>query len=89
MSTTTKESRNIRVIQPKQTLLPGAVSDQPAKKKRVCAYARVSTEDKEQLSSYTAQVDYYTRYIQSNPEWEFVDVYTDEETSYGQIPKSP
>ena len=23
-------------------------------------------------------MDYYTRYIQSNPEWEFVKVYTDE-----------
>ena len=47
-------------------------------KKRVAAYARVSTDSEEQLSSYEAQVDYYTRYIKSNPEWEFVDVYTDE-----------
>ena len=36
---------------------------------RVAAYARVSTDEEEQLSSYEAQVDYYTRYIQSNPEW--------------------
>lgn len=32
----------------------------------------------EQLTSYEAQVDYYTRFIRSNPDWEFVDVYTDE-----------
>ncbi len=47
-------------------------------KKRVAAYARVSTDSEEQLSSYEAQVDFYTRHIQSNHEWEFVEVYTDE-----------
>lgn len=47
-------------------------------KKRVAAYARVSTDSDEQLSSYEAQVDFYTRHIKSNPEWESVDVYTDE-----------
>ena len=45
---------------------------------RVAAYARVSTDEEEQLSSYEAQVDYYTHYIQSNPEWSFVEVYADE-----------
>ena len=44
----------------------------------MAAYARVSTDSDEQLSSYEAQVDFYTRHIQSNPEWEFVNVYTDE-----------
>ena len=47
-------------------------------KKRVAAYARVSTDEEEQLTSYEAQVDYYTRYIQANPEWEFIEVYADE-----------
>src|SRR5690554_5167619 len=47
-------------------------------KKRVAAYARVSTDTEEQLTSYEAQVDYYTRHIQSNSDWEFVEVYTDE-----------
>ena len=45
---------------------------------RVAAYARVSTDSAEQLTSYEAQVDYYTRYIHSKPDWEFVEVYTDE-----------
>ena len=48
------------------------------RKLRVAAYARVSTNNEEQLSSYEAQVDHYTRYIQSKDEWEFVEVYTDE-----------
>ncbi|HEX3037802.1 MAG TPA: recombinase family protein, partial [Oscillospiraceae bacterium] len=50
----------------------------PASQKRVAAYARVSTDNAEQLTSYEAQVDYYTRHIQENGEWEFVNVYTDE-----------
>ena len=32
----------------------------------------------EQFTSYEAQIDYYTKFIQRNPEWEFVKVYTDE-----------
>lgn len=47
-------------------------------RRRVAGYARVSTDSDEQATSYEAQVDYYTRYIQSKPEWEFVAVYTDE-----------
>ena len=47
-------------------------------KKRVAVYARVSTGSEEQLTSYEAQVDYYTKYIKSKEEWEFVHVYTDE-----------
>lgn len=47
-------------------------------KRRVAGYARVSTDSDEQFTSYTAQVEYYTEFITSNPEWEFVGVYTDE-----------
>lgn len=47
-------------------------------RKRVAAYARVSTDSDEQQTSYEAQVDYYTQYIQSKAEWEFVKVYTDD-----------
>ena len=47
-------------------------------KRKVAGYARVSTELEEQQSSYEAQVSYYTDYIQSRDDWEFVDVYTDE-----------
>lgn len=48
-----------------------------AQKLRVAAYARVSTEQDEQESSYEAQVDFYTRHIRSNPDWEFVGVFAD------------
>lgn len=48
------------------------------RKRRVAAYARVSTDQEEQLTSYEAQIDYYTNYIKSRDDWEFVSVYTDE-----------
>ena len=44
------------------------------KKRRVAAYARVSTDSDEQFTSYEAQIDYYTQYIKRNPKWEFVPV---------------
>ena len=47
-------------------------------KRKVAAYARVSTDRDEQLTSYEAQVDYYTNYIKSRDDWEFVGMYADE-----------
>lgn len=47
-------------------------------KRRVAAYARVSTDHEEQLTSYEAQVSYYTDYIKEHADWEFVKVYADE-----------
>ena len=52
--------------------------DGRVRKKRVAAYARVSTEQEEQQSSYETQVNFYTNYIKSNPEWEFAGIYADE-----------
>ena len=61
--------------------------DMEQPRKRVAAYARVSTDSEEQLSSYEAQVEFYTRYIKGNPSWEFVAVYTDEGISGTNIKK--
>lgn len=58
------------------------------KKRRVAAYARVSTDSEEQLTSYTAQVDYYTNYINGRGDWELVKVYTDEAVIIGLKPPS-
>lgn len=51
-------------------------------KLRVAAYCRVSTSNLEQLSSYEAQKEHYTKMISSNPEWELVDIYADEGISW-------
>ena len=48
------------------------------RKRRVAAYARVSTDSDEQFTSFEAQVDYYTKLINAREDWEFVKVYTDE-----------
>ncbi len=47
-------------------------------KRKVAGYARVSTDQEEQQTSYEAQVDYYTNFIKGREDWEFVSVYTDE-----------
>ncbi len=57
----------------------------PNRRKRVCAYARVSTELEEQQSSYERQIEYYSRYIRQNPEWEFAGIYADEGISATSI----
>ena len=72
-----KAPKNITVIP--ATINPVTRLPKESKQlRRVAAYARVSTDSEEQLTSYEAQVDYYTRYIQSRPDWEFVGVYADE-----------
>lgn len=47
-------------------------------KRRVAGYARVSTDHEEQATSYDAQMRYYTDYISSRLDWEFVKMYSDE-----------
>ena len=71
------EDRKIRVIPAlaKDRYNPNA---KEVHKLKVAAYARVSTDNEEQLSSYEAQVDYYKNYIKKNDKWDFVDVYADE-----------
>ena len=44
---------------------------------RVAAYCRVSTRHEEQYHSLEAQMVYYTDYIERNPNWAFVAVYSD------------
>ena len=51
---------------------------QEERRLKVCGYARVSTGSQAQATSYTAQVEYYTEKIESNPLWEFAGVYADE-----------
>ena len=68
----------------KVTTIPASISQFTAqpftehRKRRVAAYARVSTDSDEQFTSYAAQIDYYTNYIKSRDDWEFITVFTDE-----------
>lgn len=69
-------SKVVTVI-PQTRKMYSRIENDTRKRRRVAAYARVSTDNEEQLTSYEAQVDYYTQYIQNNPEWQFVKVFTD------------
>ncbi len=71
------EERIVRVIAPTASKTDAGNAVQAAKR-RVAAYARVSTDEDEQLTSYQNQVEYYTRYIKSRPDWEFIGLYADE-----------
>ena len=46
-------------------------------KLRVAAYCRVSTDSDEQATSYEAQIEHYTDYINQNPEWVLAGIYAD------------
>lgn len=47
-------------------------------RKRVAAYARVSSGKTAMLHSLSTQVSYYSQMIQENPKWEYAGVYADE-----------
>lgn len=63
-------ARNIRKIEPIRAAIPV--------KKRVAAYARVSSGKDEMLHSMSAQISYYSDYIQKQRGWEYAGVYADE-----------
>lgn len=45
--------------------------------RRVAVYARVSTDDPHQTSSYELQKNYYEGYVSRHPNWELVGIYAD------------
>ena len=48
------------------------------REKRVAVYARVSTDDPRQTSSYELQKNYYIDVVSHHPGWKLVDIYADE-----------
>lgn len=60
----------IRMLEPVQDKIP--------KKKRVCAYARVSTDSRKQGESLENQISSYERSLKANPEYEFIGVFADQ-----------
>ncbi|MEA4806193.1 recombinase family protein [Acetobacterium wieringae] len=45
---------------------------------RVAAYCRVSTDSDEQATSYEAQIEHYTSYINNHPDWALAGIYADD-----------
>ena len=50
----------------------------PETVKRVAVYARVSTDDPRQTSSYELQRNHYNDMVSRRPDWQLVQIYTDE-----------
>lgn len=79
-----KSRRLSKVAGKKVTVIPmkprqwAAENTEEKPKLKVAAYCRVSTEMEEQASSYEAQVQHYTDYIQRNPDWELAGIFADE-----------
>lgn len=77
--TTTPEGKKITVIPATKSLHPERDGVTPIRPKiRVAAYCRVSTLLEEQQSSYSAQKNYYEKFIANHPDWELVGIYGDE-----------
>ena len=67
--------KNVVVIPAEQVLKK---AEKKARKIRVAAYCRVSTDEEKQIGSFENQIDYFTRLIKENKKYEFVNIYSDE-----------
>jgi site-specific DNA recombinase len=55
-----------------------ANKDEENPKLRVAAYCRVSTDSDEQATSYDAQIEHYTNYINGHPDWKLAGIFADD-----------
>ena len=78
--------KTIEVIQPMNRFINEATNE-VIKKKRVAAYARVSTDEEDQLNSFRFQIDEYTKRIQDNKDWIFIGMFADQGLSGTQMKK--
>ena len=60
------------------TITEIAGTKQQKKVLRTAAYCRVSSDSLDQLHSFAAQVQHYTKAISQNPNMELADIYADE-----------
>ena len=94
---TTNQSRKDRIRERYKGVNPEELEILPARRqtdvfdddvfKRVAVYARVSTDDPRQTSSYELQKNYYTDMVGRHPNWELVDIYPDEGISGTSLKK--
>src|SRR6056297_749966 len=76
-------SRNISNMNPRVRVIPANMNNPDYRRNeeriiKVAAYARVSTQEEEQQSSYKLQVSYFKEYIEKREGWELYKVYSDE-----------
>jgi len=71
------ENKKMLVLPPRNPI-GQAKKDEEQPKLRVAAYCRVSTDSDEQATSYEAQIEHYTSYIKSHPDWELAGIFADD-----------
>ena len=69
---------NVTVIPARRQVGNTARQQEEKPKLRVAAYCRVSTDSDEQATSYEAQVEHYTEYIQNHPDWVLAGIFADD-----------
>ena len=82
MTTETRSGPRVKVVQSTRPYAQRA-HVQPVStnnKTRVAAYCRVSTDHEDQETSFEAQQTHFQSLINSNPDWELVSIYADEES---------
>ncbi len=83
----TATQNNMRIV-----MIPAKAQEEIKKATKclkVAAYCRVSTDDKEQKTSYEAQIQYYTNKINKNPDWQMAGIFADEGITGTQAKKRP
>lgn len=78
--------KTVTLIEPKRSFV---VDKERHHQKNVAAYCRVSTDNEEQLTSYTTQKRVYTDMIAANKEWALAGIYADEGISGTRADKRP
>lgn len=70
-------SKSVTVL-PARNHNRGKKDDEEKAKLKVAAYCRVSTDSDEQASSYEAQIEHYTSYINEPPDWTLAGIYAND-----------
>ena len=73
-----KEKTNGSLAMAPRVITIPAANQETARKLRVAAYTRVSSNSKDQEPSFAAQNAYFSKLITDNPDWELADIYADQ-----------
>ncbi len=73
-----KEKTNGSLAMAPRVITIPATNQEAARKLRVAAYARVSSNSEDQKHSFAAQNAYFSKLITDNPDWELADIYADQ-----------
>lgn len=76
MTTANKTCRKEKIMENAVVTIEPII--QPKTILRVAAYCRVSSDSSDQLNSFAAQVQHYTKFIDDNERMELADIYADE-----------